>query len=451
MNNADFDRTHLWHPYTSMTSPLPCYEVVAADGVRLELANGCKIIDGMSSWWCAIHGYNNKELNAALVEQTQKMAHVMFGGITHPPAVRLGRLLVDMTHPDLQCVFFCDSGSVAVEVALKQALQYCAAKGQAEKKRFLSLARGYHGDTFGAMFVSDRKSSMHSMYGDYGPQNFFAAAPEVEFGQGSDNLDTDDSDIQADTRDFRRIIETHHTEIAAVILEPILQGAGGMRTYHPKYLREVRRLCSFYDVLLILDEIATGFGRTGKLFAYEHAQICPDILCLGKALTGGYMTMAAVVLTREVAEVISEGPAGCFMHGPTFMANPLACAVSVRNLEMLQGGEWQEQVAGIEKVLWRKLAPLRKLRGVKAVRVLGAVGVVEMVERVDLAAIQRKFVARGVWVRPFGALVYVMPPFVISPEDLEFLVDAVVEVVREEASALRPEKRDRGVTIELGE
>lgn len=414
----DFDRNHVWHPYTSMTHPLPCYEVISASGVRLELANGQKIIDGMSSWWCAMHGYNNAELNDALTKQLHKVSHVMFGGITHNPAVQLCKHLVEITHPKLECVFLCDSGSVSVEVALKQSLQYWISKGHTRKKKFMAISKGYHGDTFGAMFVSDRNNAMHSMYRGYGPENIFADAPLIEFGGQWD---------EHDIGDFQRKIAQHHDEIAAVILEPILQGAGGMRTYHPQYLRKVRHLCDQYGVLLIVDEIATGFGRTGKLFAYEHAEICPDIVCVGKALTGGYLTLAATISTREIANVISDGPTGCFMHGPTFMGNPLACAVSVRNMEILRTGQWKHQVESIEAILKRKLLTVRSDR-IRSVRALGAVGVIEMHEKVDVGELQRQFVERGVWIRPFGCLIYIMPPFVISAADLEHLVDTMVAV-----------------------
>lgn len=427
MNHSEreeFDKNHIWHPYTSMTKPIPCYQVESAEGVRLYLDNGKSLIDGMSSWWCVIHGYNNKALNDAIKDQIKKVSHVMFGGIIHEPAIQLCKHLVEMTHPKLECVFLCDSGSVAVEVALKQAIQYWISKGQVRKKKFMSIANGYHGDTFGAMFVSDPNTSMHSIYNGYGPDNIFANAPQVGFDEEWDN---------EDIHDFEEKIEKRHDEIAAVILEPILQGAGGMRMYHPQFLKFVRELCNKHKVLLIADEIATGFGRTGKLFACEHAQICPDIMCVGKAMTGGYMTMAATISTRNVAEVISDGPTGCFMHGPTFMANPLACAVSTRNLEILKTGNWKQQVAGIEEILKKKLLPLKMKRNnkIKDVRVLGAVGVIEMVSAVDIAVIQKKFVELGVWIRPFGKLIYIMPPYVIIQEDLEYLVDVMIKVALE--------------------
>lgn len=426
LKDKDFDKQHIWHPYSSMTKPLPCYHVKSASGVRLHLDTGQSLIDGMSSWWCAIHGYNHKDLNDALIKQVNIMSHVMFGGITHDPAIQLCRLLVELTNPKLECVFLCDSGSVSVEVALKQAIQYWDSKEQPEKKKLLSIKRGYHGDTFGAMFVSDPQNSMHSIYTSYGPDNIFAEAPQVGFGD-----EWDETDIE----DFKQKIKKHHKIIAAVILEPVLQGAGGMRTYHPQYLKRVRELCDKYNVLLVLDEIATGFGRTGKLFAQEHAGICPDIMCVGKAITGGYLTLAAVISTRNVANVISGGRTGCFMHGPTFMANPAACAVSVRNLEIIKTGAWETQVHNIEKILQKKFKPLMESghRKIKEIRVLGAVGVIEMNNQIDVALYQKSFVDLGVWVRPFGKLLYIMPPYIISEEDLNHLVDSLISVATDDS------------------
>ncbi|EKT58289.1 adenosylmethionine--8-amino-7-oxononanoate transaminase [Providencia sneebia] len=424
MNHSDitFDAKHIWHPYTSMSQPIPAYPIVEAKGVELIMADGKKLIDGMSSWWAAIHGYNHPVLNQAVTEQLHKMSHVMFGGITHPAAVSLCRQLIDITPEPLECIFLADSGSVAVEVALKMALQYWQAKGE-KRHRILTLRHGYHGDTFGAMSVCDPDNSMHSLYKGYLPAHIFINAPTCGF------YDEWHDDNLTEIRD--KLAESHR-EIAAIILEPIVQGAGGMRFYHPNYLNGVKTLCEHYGILFIADEIATGFGRTGKLFACKHADISPDIMCLGKALTGGYMTLSATLTTRHVAETISNGDAGCFMHGPTFMGNPLACAVADANLTLLRENKWQQAVSHIEKQLNEELTPLTSHYSVKDVRVLGAIGVVEMHKPVNTAELQKKFVSLGVWVRPFGRLIYVMPPYIMSKQQLSKITNAIIKVITDQ-------------------
>ncbi|QDP01309.1 adenosylmethionine--8-amino-7-oxononanoate transaminase [Thalassotalea sp. PS06] len=421
-DDIQFDQQHIWHPYTSMTTPLPAYKVVKAKGVHIELDSGEKLVDGMASWWSVVHGYNHPVINQAMHQQIDDFSHVMFGGLTHQPAIDLCRRLIKMTPEGLDKVFLADSGSVSVEVAIKMAIQYWHSKKQQKKTRLMTVLGGYHGDTFAAMSVCDPVNGMHQLFQGFMANGVFAPRPGINFDES-----WDDSAVT----ELQNLFAAHHQELAAFIIEPIVQGAGGMRFYHPEYLKQVRELCDQYNVLLIADEIATGFGRTGKLFACEHANISPDILCLGKALTGGYLTLAATLCTTEIAETISSGEAGVFMHGPTFMGNPLACSAANASLALLEQNHWQSQIESIETSL-QALADLQSHPQVENVRVLGGIGVVETVRPVNTAKIQAHFIKHGVWIRPFGKLVYVMPPYVISNDELQTLIEAIINVIPNE-------------------
>ena len=420
MDWIEYDKKHVWHPYSRAIDPPTPYLVEKAVGCKLTLANGVTLIDGMSSWWSVIHGYNRPELNEAIKDQLENFSHVMFGGLTHRPAIELAQNLINLTSEKLAHVFFSDSGSVAVEVGIKMALQYQIAMGKRKRQRLLTVRGGYHGDTLGAMSVCDPVTGMHSIFSNYLPRQLFVEKPNPAY------------DAPWDATSFveiEELLSTRQEEVAAVILEPIVQGAGGMRFYHPQYLKEVRNLCESYDILLIADEIATGFGRTGKLFACEHAGIEPDIMCLGKALTGGYMTLAATLTNSKVAAAISSRDPKVFMHGPTFMANPLACSCAIESIRLLVSSDWQRQVASIENALKEDLFELKNHYKVKDVRVLGAIGVVQLVENLDIEKIIPQFIEKGVWVRPFKDLVYVMPPYVISKEELSALTNSIKDIL----------------------
>ena len=424
-----FDKENVWHPYTSMSEPLPSYLVESAQGVTINLASGEQLIDGMSSWWSVLHGYNHPKLNAALQEQAAKMSHVMFGGLTHQSAITLCEKLVNLTPQGLDKVFLSDSGSVSVEVAMKMALQYQHAlaeknKVKLTKTKLLTVRNGYHGDTFAAMSVCDPVTGMHQIFEQVLMQHYFAPAPSIKFGEEWSSDDV--SELSA-------LFSAHHEEIAAFIIEPIVQGTGGMRFYHPEYLKACRVLCDKFDVLMIVDEIATGFGRTGKLFACEWADITPDIMCLGKTLTGGYITLAATLCSTHIAQTISEGAAGCFMHGPTFMGNALACAVANASIDLLFENDWHAQVQAIETTLTTHFFPLAAHHRVEDVRILGSIGAIECKQSVNVANIQKRFVELGVWIRPFGKLIYIIPPLIINEKQLMSLANAIATVLEEDS------------------
>jgi adenosylmethionine-8-amino-7-oxononanoate aminotransferase len=417
----EFDQQHLWHPYASLPPSYPNMVIDHAEGIYIVTEDGTRLIDGMSSWWASVHGYNHPKLNAAVIKQLGKMAHVMFGGLTHQPAIDLGKKLLSIVPTGLDAIFYADSGSIAVEVALKMALQYQIAAERPTKQQFASTHSGYYGDTWHAMSVCDPINGMHSLYGKQLPMQYFVPAPPLGFERELTAAEHDE---------LTQFFDKNSDQLAGFIIEPIIQGAGGMRFYNPQYLQLLRKLCDEYDVLLIADEIATGFGRSGKLFACEHAAISPDIMTIGKALTGGYMTFAATLCTRTIADTISQSDYPALMHGPTFMGNPLACAVACASIDLILSYDIEARTTNMQSVIEQQLAPAAKLEGVKEVRCLGAVAVIELNEAVDMPVFQSLLIEHGIWVRPFGKLVYIMPPYVISEDELVTLCQALLKVVR---------------------
>lgn len=408
----NIEENHIWHPYANIPNKVSTYHVESADGVHLNFKNGLQVIDGMSSWWCMIHGYNNNFMNEAIKSQIDKVSHVMFGGLTHQPAIDLCKKLISLTPKGLDKVFFADSGSVSVEVSLKMALQYWQNKGYQEKSKFITPRGGYHGDTFGAMSVCDPDNGMHHLFSGVLPKHFFVERPKM------DNAEEALHDLDSQ-------LKKNHEQIAAMILEPIVQGAGGMNIYHRDYLKGVRHLCDKHDVLLIVDEIATGFGRTGELFGCNHADISPDIMCVGKALTGGYMTMAAAITNQNISDTV-----GVLMHGPTFMANPLSCSAANASIDLLLKNDWKKRIIEIQSLLAEELLPLKNYESVYDARVIGAIGVLELKKPLDMKSTQEKLIKYGVWLRPYGKLLYTMPPFIITDQELLKITNAMREVVR---------------------